>query len=316
MDDILHALQYLEIAGGIFVTMIIVERAHLFRFDRALTVRDVLEILSNVSTGALYKLVDGIAVATFLTYFYDDVAKLGPQFNFQNSVVGVAVLFVVSDLAFYIIHWGMHKTRYGWSSHVTHHSSTRFNLSTALRQNFLFDLSGVAILWCLPLALIGFDKMSAVVAIELNLFYQFFLHTEVVRRLPAWFEAIFNTPSHHRVHHGDVPVQLESNFGGVLIVWDRLFGTFLPEAAAGTINYGIAHRRPQTLNPLRLNLDEWFGMWGDVWRYRDVRILWKHPDWVEYSYRLYQSKAAIQTAAHEREGDASASRYRMSAPTR
>jgi sterol desaturase/sphingolipid hydroxylase (fatty acid hydroxylase superfamily) len=293
MHDILHALQYLEIAGGIFVAMIIVERAHLIRFDQALTFHGVLEILSNLSTGALYKLVDGVVVATFLTYFYDDVVRLGLQLNFQNSIVGIAVLIFVSDFTFYLIHRAMHKTRYGWSSHITHHSSTRFNLSTALRQNFLFDLSGMAILWCLPLALIGFDKMSAVVAIELNLFYQFFLHTEVVRRLPAWFEAIFNTPSHHRVHHGDVPVQIESNFGGVLITWDRLFGTFLAEAAAGTINYGITYRRPQTLNPLRLNLDEWFGMWRDVWRHKDVRILWKHPDWLEENFR------PCQTAIHK-----------------
>jgi sterol desaturase/sphingolipid hydroxylase (fatty acid hydroxylase superfamily) len=195
------------------------------------------------------------------------------------------VLFFVTDFLFYILHVVLHKMRYAWCSHITHHSSTRFNLSTALRQNFLFDLSGVAILWCLPLALIGFDKMSAVLAIEMNLFYQFFIHTEVVDRLPAWCEAVFNTPSHHRVHHGSKPDQMETNFGGVLIIWDRFFGTFTDERDAGTISYGITHRQPRTLNPLRLNLDEWFCMWRDVWRYRDLRILWKHPDWVEETYR-------------------------------
>ncbi|WP_141554295.1 sterol desaturase family protein, partial [Tenacibaculum discolor] len=96
--------------------------------------------------------------------------------------------------------------------------------------------------WCLPLALIGFDKMSVVMAIELNLFYQFFIHTEVIRRLPAWYEAIFNTPSHHRVHHGRSPAQIDTNFGGVLIIWDRLFGTFVDERDAGQIVYGISRR--------------------------------------------------------------------------
>lgn len=141
-------------------------------------------------------------------------------------------------------------------------------------------ISGLALLWWLPLALIGFDKMSVVVAIELNLFYQFFIHTEVVGRLPRWFEAVFNTPSHHRVHHGSNPGQLDTNFGGIFIIWDRLFGTFVDKRDAGTIAYGIAQRQPRTLNPLRLNLDEWFAMWRDVWQRKDLRVLWKHPDWV------------------------------------
>ena len=202
-----------------------------------------------------------------------------------NPWLGWVVLFVVADLLFYGLHWLMHKTRYGWCSHITHHSSTRYNLSTALRQNVLFDLSGLALLWWLPLALIGFDKFSVVLTIELNLFFQFFIHTEVIKRMPAWYEAIFNTPSHHRVHHGRNPGQLDTNFGGVFIIWDRLFGTFVDERDAGTIAYGISHRQPTTLNPLRLNLDEWFAMWCDAWRYKDLRILWKHPDWVEETDR-------------------------------
>jgi sterol desaturase/sphingolipid hydroxylase (fatty acid hydroxylase superfamily) len=280
MDDIRHALHFLQIAGGIFVAMIIVERAYWIRLGR-LSAYDVREVLSNISTGVVYKVLDGVIVALFLTYLYDDILNLGLKYTFTHMWIAIAVIFVVTDFTFYVLHYGMHKTRYAWCSHVTHHSSTRFNLSTALRQNFLFDLSGLVILWCLPLALIGFDKMSAVVAIELNLFYQFFIHTEVVGRMPAWCEAVFNTPSHHRVHHGDVPAQIESNFGGVLIIWDRLFGTFLDERDAGQINYGIPHRPLNTLNPLRLTLSEWFWMWRDVWRRKDLRILWKHPDWLE-----------------------------------
>ena len=225
-----------------------------------------------------------VVVAIFVTQCYDEVVAIGLQYQPANPWLGFALLFVASDLTFYATHVAMHKLRYGWASHVTHHSSPRFNLSTALRQNFLFDLSGLAILWWLPLALIGFDKMSAIVAIELNLLYQFFLHTEVVRRLPGWFEAVFNTPSHHRVHHGCNPAQIDRNFGGVLIIWDRLFGTFIDERDAGRIDYGVTLRQPTTLNPLRLNLDEFFAMWADVWRHQDLRILWKHPDWVAEHY--------------------------------
>lgn len=283
MDDILHALGFLLIAGGVFIGFIVAEAFVLRRRGRA-DAYDLRETLSNMGTGFLYKLVDGAVIGLFVAHFHDDVVRLGLRFEPDSPWVKYAALFVATDLVFYVTHVAMHKLRYGWASHVTHHSSARFNLSTALRQNFLFDLSGFALMWWVPLALIGFDKMSVIVAIELNLLYQFFIHTEAVRRLPAWFEFVFNTPSHHRVHHGRNPAQIDRNFGGVLIVWDRLFGTFVDERDAGRIDYGVTLRQPDTLNPLRLNLDEFFAMWRDVWRHRDPRILWKHPDWVAERY--------------------------------
>lgn len=283
MNDILHALFFVLVAGAAFLALIALERAYWIRRNRP-NAYDLREVLSNIATGFLYKMVDGAVVAVFVAHFYDDIVKFGLQYTPPNRWVGIAVLFVATDFVFYWVHWLMHKTRYAWASHITHHSSLRYNLSTALRQNFLFDLSGLAMVWWVPLALIGFDKTSVVVAIELNLFYQFFIHTEVIGRLPAWYEAIFNTPSHHRVHHGSNVEQHDTNFGGVLIIWDRLFGTFVDERDAGTIVYGVTHRQPTTLNPLRLNLDEWFAMWRDVWRHKDLRIVWKHPDWIEERY--------------------------------
>ncbi len=289
MDDILHALLFVLIAGAAFVSLIVAERWYWIRHQRpeAYEIRDVL---SNMCMGFMYKMFDGAVVALFITRFYDEVQKLGWQYTPHNPILSGVLLFFVTDFVFYGVHFLMHKARYGWASHISHHSSTRFNLSTALRQNFLFDLSGFALLWWLPLALIGFDKLSVVLAIELNLFYQFFIHTEVIRRLPAWYEAVFNTPSHHRVHHGSNPGQLDTNFGGVLIIWDRLFGTFVDERDAGTIAYGIANRQPTTLNPLRLNLDEWFAMWRDVWQRKDLSILWRHPDYVSQPSAQAQRK--------------------------
>ena len=259
MQDILHALGFVLVAGAVFLALIAAERAFWIRRNRP-NAYDLRESAANIGTGFLYKMFDGLFVAGVIAVFFDDVRAWGLQFSPSQPWVGWLVLFVVTDFLFYVAHFVMHKVRYGWCSHITHHSSTRYNLSTALRQNFLFDLSGLALLWWVPLALIGFDKVSVIVAVELNLFYQFFLHTEVVGRLPKWFEAIFNTPSHHRVHHGRNPAQIDTNFGGVLIIWDRLFGTFVDERDAGEIVYGISHRQPTTLNPLRLNLDEWFAM--------------------------------------------------------
>lgn len=283
MDDILHALGFVLIAGTAFLAVILMEAAYLRRQGHTNAYK-LRESLANISTGFLYKMVDAAVVALFITRFYDDVVRLGLQYKPANKWVGYALLFLATDFMFFVAHVLMHKLRYAWCSHVTHHSSVRYNFSTALRQNFLFDLSGLVFVWCLPLALIGFDKMAVVTAIELNLFYQFFIHTEVIKRLPAWWEAIFNTPSHHRVHHGRNPAQIDTNFGGVLIIWDRLFGTFVDERDAGTIVYGISRRQPTTLNPLRLNLDEWFAMWRDVWRHKDLQIAWKHPDWVDDQY--------------------------------
>ena len=280
MQDILHALGFVLAAGSVFLALILAERAWWIRRQRP-EAYDLRESMANVATGFLYKMVDGAFVAGVITVFFDQVQGWGLQAAPSNPWLAALCLFVATDFVFYVAHVVMHKLRYGWCSHITHHSSERFNLSTALRQNFLFDLSGLALLWWLPLALLGFDKMAVIIAVELNLFYQFFLHTEVVGRLPRWVEAVFNTPSHHRVHHGRNPAQIDTNFGGVLIVWDRLFGTFVDEREAGAIVYGISHRQPRTLNPLRLNLDEWCAMWRDAWRLRDLRVLWKHPDWVE-----------------------------------
>lgn len=283
MSDILHAVGFLLLAGAVFIGFITAEALYWRKRQRP-DAYQLKETLANICTGFMYKMFDGVVVAVFVTRFYDDVLELGLQYTPANKWLGWALLFVATDVLFYGLHKLMHKVRWGWCSHVTHHSSVRFNLSTALRQNFLFDLSGMAILWWLPLALIGFDKTSVVVAIELNLLYQFFIHTQVVGRLPAWYEAVFNTPSHHRVHHGRNAAQIDTNFGGVLIVWDRLFGTFVDERDAGRIDYGISLRQPTTLNPLRLNLDESIAMWRDVWRHKDVRIIWMHPDWVAQRY--------------------------------
>ena len=288
MDDILHALSFVLIAGSVFLAIILAEAAYLRR-KQVHNAYDLKESMSNLTMGFVYKMVDGAVVAIFVTQFYDTVHQWGLQYTPPNKWATIALLFVATDALFYCLHYMMHKVRYGWSVHATHHSSTRYNFSTALRQNFLIDLSGLALLWWVPLALIGFDNMSVVVAIELNLFYQFFIHTQVIQRMPAWYEAIFNTPSHHRVHHGSNPKQTDTNFGGVLIIWDRLLGTFVDERDAGKIVYGINSRQPTTLNPLRLNLDEWFAMWGDVWRHKDLRVLWKGPDWVDQAYPRHAS---------------------------
>ncbi len=280
MQDILHAFAFLGLAGSVFVMLILMERHALVRQGRP-EAYQAKESLANIATGFLYKSIDGVVIAFVVSVFYDWVQARGLRWQAPSGIAGFLLLFVLTDLVFYWAHRFMHRVRYGWTAHAVHHSSERYNLSTALRQTPMFDLTGLILVGTLPMALIGFDRMHAIVALEVNLFYQFFIHTEVVRKLPAWFEFVFNTPSHHRVHHGRNPKQIDTNFGGTLIIWDRLFGTFVPEEEAGEIRYGVTNRAPRSLNPFHLVFGEYLSMWRDAWRLRDPRVLWKHPDWVE-----------------------------------
>jgi sterol desaturase/sphingolipid hydroxylase (fatty acid hydroxylase superfamily) len=137
------------------------------------------------------------------------------------------LLFFAEDLCYYVFHRSHHAVRVLWAAHVNHHSSQFFNLSTALRQPWFTPFTG-PIFW-LPLALLGYPPPMILTAQAISLIYQFWIHTEVIVRLPRALEWVLNTPSHHRVHHGKNVAYLDRNHGGVLIVWDRLFGTFAPE---------------------------------------------------------------------------------------
>ena len=294
MNDILHALAFIVSFGALFLSIIILEAWYWHRKGRKGAYR-LKETLANIATGGLYKVFDGIAVAVFIQFFYDAVKPYGFQYQPELNFLNIVFLFIAVDFFFYWYHMATHKIRWLWAIHVTHHSSKIMNFSTALRQNFLIDLNFGWTLWWLPLAVIGFDKNWTLIAIELSLAYQFFLHTEVVKRLGV-FEWIFNTPSHHRVHHGCKPEQIDTNYGGVLIIWDRIFGTFVDENDAGEIEYGLTNRQPTTLNPLRLNLDEFFQMLKDVVTYKDLKILYKSPDYVEHVYRADPNRGRSSTS--------------------
>jgi sterol desaturase/sphingolipid hydroxylase (fatty acid hydroxylase superfamily) len=153
------------------------------------------------------------------------------------------------------------------------------NLSTALRQNFLNGINGGWVFLWIPLALLGFDRDWALIAIEMNLIYQFFQHSEMFDA-PKWYGKVFNTPSHHRVHHGCGEHQIDRNFGGVLIIWDKLFGTFQAEETAGEIKYGVPRMPEKPYNPFYLQTYELVEMFKDVWHYKDLRILWHTPEWI------------------------------------
>jgi sterol desaturase/sphingolipid hydroxylase (fatty acid hydroxylase superfamily) len=178
-------------------------------------------------------------------------------------------LFVLEDFCYYWFHRSHHEVRLLWAAHVNHHSSQYFNLSTALRQPWFTPVTG-PIFW-LPLALVGFAPWQILTAQAVSLIYQFWIHTETVRRLPRPLEWLLNTPSHHRVHHGKNVRYLDRNHGGVLIVWDRLFGTFTPEQDADPVRYGITHDI-ETFNPLRIAVHELGALVHDLRRAPSLKV--------------------------------------------
>ncbi len=176
----------------------------------------------------------------------------------------VPLCFVAEDFTYYWFHRTAHRVRWFWASHIIHHSSQHYNLSTALRQTWTGWLS-LSFIFRLPLVVLGFPVEMILFCAGLNLVYQFFIHTEVVGKLPFGLEHILNTPSHHRVHHGTNPQYLDQNYGGVFIIWDRLFGTFTPEIEPP--RYGIIHNLA-TFNPLWVAAHEWIGIARDAVRAR------------------------------------------------
>jgi sterol desaturase/sphingolipid hydroxylase (fatty acid hydroxylase superfamily) len=172
-------------------------------------------------------------------------------------------LVVLEDLCFYGFHRASHRVRILWASHVTHHSSRAFNLSVAFRQTWL-PFTGV-IFW-LPLPLIGFDPLMIMTVQVISLFYQELLHTQLAPRLGP-LEWIFNTPRHHAIHHGSNVAYLDKNYGGVLIIWDRIFGTFARKTEP--IRFGLT-RDLRSHNPIVIAGHEWWAMLRDVWRRRPL----------------------------------------------
>lgn len=157
----------------------------------------------------------------------------------HGLLLGLAV-FLADDFLYYVSHRLAHRVHLFWASHAVHHSPERYNLFTGLRQPPTWLITPAAVA---PVLLIALGAPAALVAASATVraIHHFLIHTERVRRLPAPIEFVFNTPSHHRVHHASETHLLDKNFGGVLIVWDRLFGTFAPEPQAGVAAFGLVH---------------------------------------------------------------------------
>lgn len=190
---------------------------------------------------------------------------------------GLAAAIVAWDFLYYWDHRWQHEKRIFWANHVTHHSSEHYDLSTALRQPW----SGFLLSWVFfPMPLVGFTPKQTMKAAQLNLLYQYWIHTEAIDRLSPMAEKVLNTPSHHRVHHGANPQYLDKNYAGILIGWDKFFGTFEPEVRR--VKYGLT-KNIKTFNPVKIGYREFADIARDVSRAKGWRnklgYIWNHPGW-------------------------------------
>ncbi len=207
--------------------------------------------LVSVGTMAVWKLGALIGYAALYTYVAPWQLPSNRWYTWVIAIVGV-------DLLFYCYHRTAHRVRLIWATHQAHHSSEYYNFATALRQKW--NNSHELVFWA-PLPVLGVPPALVFLGFSVSLVYQFFVHTERVRTLWRPIELVFNTPSHHRVHHGSDPEYLDRNYGGILIVWDRLFGTFQAEQHRPT--YGLT-TPVGTHNLLRLQTHEYAAIARDV----------------------------------------------------
>jgi len=245
------------------------EKAKAYETKDALT--SIAMGLGNVFLGLLSK----ILIFAIFIYIYNNARLFTLPFVWWAWLL---ILFA-EDLIYYWFHRISHENRFFWASHVVHHSSKKYNLSTALRQTWTGGF--VSFVFWLPLPLLGFHPVMILAQMSISLIYQYWIHTEFIQKMPSWFEAIFNTPSHHRVHHATNPQYLDRNHAGIFIIWDKWFGSFEPEKEKPV--YGLV-KNISSFNPIYVAFHEWIGLFSDVFTSKTtfinrLKYLYKPPGW-------------------------------------
>ena len=230
---------------------------------------------ASFSVFIVAQLTEKFSVVIFSTGFY--VLATFIPWQIPVNIWTTILCILVIDFLYYWEHRIEHRVRILWSYHSIHHSSPIYNYTTALRVSFIDSF--VTWIFYLPAILIGFHPYVVLLAIFFILAYQFWLHTELIGKL-GWYEKIFMTPSQHRVHHGSDDIYLDKNYGAVLSIWDRMFGTFQEELHKPT--YGLT-TPIETINPVKVHLHEYISIFRDLRKANGAKeglnILVKPPGW-------------------------------------
>lgn len=215
-----------------------------------------------------------------ITFFVLDYAWRFRLFEIKNAIAYWFILVVVQDFLYWVLHYTGHYCRLFWAMHVTHHSSEHFNLTTGFRSTVFEPLYRV--FFYLPLALMGFNALDILYAYLITQLYGNLVHTQYRIKLPEWYGWIFVTPSHHRVHHASNVPYLDKNMGMMLIIWDRMFGTFREENLPEPIRYGLT-KQPEDIGPVNILFHEWKALLHDVKQAPDFKTRLKYffnpPGW-------------------------------------
>ncbi len=277
-----------ELLELLFVPILAVELVWLYRRGH-LRWNRIKEMLANASS--LFFVVPGGLVGLALWFgVFNGVSGLLP-WAIPTNWFTVIVAVLAADLIYYWEHRFEHEHRLPWDLyHSVHHSSERFDQTTGLRLG-LFD-GLLTFGFSLPMVLVGFSPVVALAATGVVIGYQTWIHTELIDKMPRWFEAVFNTASHHRAHHGADEHYLDTNYGGILIVWDKLFGTFQPETTRP--NYGLT-TQIESSNPIDVQFSQLRLLWRDLkadrsWGDR-FRRLWNRPGWQPAHLRVAAAPA-------------------------
>lgn len=268
---------FLVLVAPIFLLFVAIEWWHMRRTGQH-HIHNGQDMMTSINLGSVYSLVDVLMLYVLVLPAMDWLYQ-HRWFTIDISVGSFVALFLGVEFLYYWFHRASHRIRWFWCAHVAHHASEYMNFTTALRQSWLYAVAGNWLFYT-PMVLLGFEPRWVMFAYALSLFYQFFVHTQWVKHLPRPIEFVFNTPSHHRVHHGRNPAYIDKNYGGVLIIFDRLFGTFEPEVEAP--DYGLVHPM-LSHNLIWLTIHEWVAMLRDVlrpapWRVR-LKCIWGPPGW-------------------------------------
>ncbi|MEN0005615.1 MAG: sterol desaturase family protein [Bacteroidota bacterium] len=250
-----------------------------YRYLNRLTKEVVYDSIANVITIFAFTLIEYVLGLLFLTKVYFWVHQNLSLPHLPLTWMTIISCILLADFTYYWDHRLMHRIGIGWATHTVHHSSEHFNMSVAYRFG---PLDGIfPVLFSLPIVMLGFDPILVLLAEIFVQNFQALLHTEAIGKLPKPIEYIFNTPSHHRVHHGSNRQYWDKNYGGIFIIWDRLFGTFEPEVEK--VRFGIAEPL-NSVNPIKVFFHGLYRLWRDMQKVSGLRnkllVLVKPPGWV------------------------------------
>lgn len=256
------------------------------------------DALTNISCGIVEQLT-GVFAKVFTVAAYGFVFTHFAIFEFQPTWYWILICFLGVDLCYYWAHRMSHEVNLFWLGHVVHHQSEDYNLSVALRQSVFQKM--FTFYFYFPLAIIGFKTEWFLLISAFNLLYQFWIHTEVIDKMPRWFSAVFNTPSHHRVHHGINPKYIDRNHAGSLIIWDRIFGTFQKEEERPI--YGITSP-VNSWNPVMANVQPFVILFKELKTipgfWNKLKFTFAKPGWYPKEMGGYQPAPEVDRDAYRK----------------